>query len=317
MKTNRLEFPESGPFMLTSTQRQVFEILSATKSQKYSLADWYLGAIHAAKNIYNPDRFSQAAQSLRELLEKLPRVFVESEIQESRPDFRGMRSNLCSRLRSDKARYKGAWEGKLIDADLDKTIRGVDNYFERNQIPTRKEQIHFVISKIDPMHDTLDQRIRLEKYEQFHTLWKTFEGLAHHKTNTDEKSFWEQLALVERLIIDLLAPITAQDQGAIRAILDKPHPEQADFEKLLGLIRRRGANYAYFFKTVDNPIWINPLVENGFFNNPPSVEAAGDGRIITPLWWPIFYLQKVPLVYSFSGHQIGIGENEKKEVSGC
>ncbi|HNR38249.1 MAG TPA: hypothetical protein PKN61_04380 [Acidobacteriota bacterium] len=295
IKENRLDFPESapGPMELNSIQKQVFEILSATKSQKYSLAAWYLGAIYAAKNIYNPDRFSQAAQSLRELLEKLPRVFVESEIQESRPDFRGMRVNLYSRLCSDKNRYEGEWNGKTIDAGLDKTIRGVDKYFELNQIPTRKEQIHSVMSKIDPMHDALDQGIRLEKSERFHSVWKFFEALAHHNTHPDEETFWQQLSLTERIVIDLLAPITAQDQGAIRTILEKPQPEQGAVENMLELIKRRGANYAYFFKTVDNPVWINPLSQNGFFKNPPGVEAAGDGRIITPLWWPIFYLQRV------------------------
>ncbi|MDD2942426.1 MAG: hypothetical protein PHC51_05595 [bacterium] len=295
IKVHRLDFPGSAPspLALNSIQKQVFEILSTTKSQKYSLATWYLGAIYAAKNIYNPDRFSQAAQSLRELLEKLPRVFVESEIQESKPDFKGMRVNLYSRLCSDKNRYEGEWNGKTIDTGLDKTIRGVDKYFELNQIPTRKKQIHSMISKIDPMHDTLDQGIRFEKSERFHSVWDFFEGLAHHNTHPDEETFWQQLSLTERIVIDLLAPITAQDQDAIRAILEKPQPEQGDVENMLELIKRRGANYAYFFKTVDNPVWINPLSKNGFFKNPPGVEAAGDGRIITSLWWPIFYLQRV------------------------
>lgn len=293
MTENQTGFFEAGPIELTSTQRQVIEILKTAKLQKYPLGDWYLGAIYAAKNTYNPDRYSQAAQSLRELLEKLPRVFVESEVQESGSDFRGMRDRLYSRLCSDKNRFEGKWKGKTIDAGLDKTIRGVDCYLKLNQIPTRKEQIHSVMNKLDPMYDTLDQGIRLEKSERFHTLWKTFEGLAHHNTGTDEKFFWEQLALAERLIIELLAPITAQDQGAIQAIISKTRPEQKDFGKLIELIKRRGSNYAFFFKTVDNPAWLTQLVQNGFFKNPPNVEVAKDGRIITPPWWPIFYLQKV------------------------
>jgi hypothetical protein len=61
MLENQSDFSEAGSLELTSTQRQVIEILRTAKSQKYSLADWYLGAIYAAKNIYNPDRFSQAA----------------------------------------------------------------------------------------------------------------------------------------------------------------------------------------------------------------------------------------------------------------
>ena len=73
-------FGSNAPIGLTSTQMRIIEILKTAKSDKYPLADWYLGAIYAVKNTYNPDRFSQAAQSLRELLEKLPRVFVKNEI---------------------------------------------------------------------------------------------------------------------------------------------------------------------------------------------------------------------------------------------
>lgn len=293
MANNQILFSESTPLELTSIQQQLIEILSTAKYQEYSLGDWYLGALYAIKNIYSPDRYSQAAQSLRELLEKLPRVFVETDIQIPRPDFQSIRKNIYSHLRSAKDRYDGEWSGKTIDARLDKTIREMDRYLELTQIPTRQEQINHLITNIDPMFDSLNQCIRTEKLKRFQTVWKYFEGLAHHKTITDEKDFIEHLSLVERLIIDLLAPITAQDQSAIRAIISKLHPDQDDVEKLIKLISRRGANYAFFFKKVDNPDWIAPLAEKGLFKNLPNIEATGDGRITTPLWWPIFYLQRV------------------------
>ncbi|MBN1983171.1 MAG: hypothetical protein JW795_16675 [Chitinivibrionales bacterium] len=278
---------------LTSTQRQVIEILRTVKSQKYLLVDWYIGAIYAAQNTYNPDRFSQAAQSLRELLEKLPRVFVETEVTVLKPDFKGMSDKLYSQLCSDKERYGGEWKEKTIDPGLETTICDMERYLEANQLPTRKEQIHSLMNRLDPMHDTLDQVIREGNLKQFRELWDTFEGLSHHNGRACDKNFGKQLALVERLIIDLLAPITAQDQGDIRAIISTPHPEKDDVRKLIELIKRRGANYAFFFKTVDSPAWITPLVENGFFKNPPNVEAAEDGSIIASIWWPIFYLQRV------------------------
>lgn len=293
MSDDEMNFSETSSIELTSIQREVIEILGMAKSRKYPLGDWYLGAIYAAKNTHNPDRFSQAAQSLRELLEKLPRVFIESEVQESRHDLRTMRSNLYSRLSSDKTRYEDGWRGKNIDASLDKTIRGMDRYLELNQLPERKDQIHSVMNKLDPMHDTLGQEIRTEKSRRFHSLWKIFEGLAHHKTSGDEMYFWDNLASAERLIIDLLAPVTAQDQKAIHAIISKPQFEQDDVEELFELIKRRGANYAFFFKSVDSPAWLSALAQDGFFSNPPNVEAAGDGRIIAPLWLPIFYLQRI------------------------
>lgn len=293
MAENIADSSMGGAIELTPIQKQILDILRNAKSKKYPLEDWYLGAIYAAKNTYNPDRLPQAAHSLRELLEKLPRVFVESEIQESTPDFRGMRVNLYSRLCDDKTRYDGVWKAKTIDNRLDKTIRGMDRYLELNKIPKRKEQIHAVMNKLDPMYDALDQGIKTEKSEIFHKLWKTFEGLAHHKNGADDEFFWKQLSIAECLIIDLLAPITAKDQFAIQTIISKPSPNQDEIKKIFELIKRRGANYAFFFKNVNNPAWITPLSQNGYFKNPPNIDAAGDGQIIIPLWWPIIFLQKV------------------------
>jgi len=293
MANSQIIFSESGPITLTSIQRQVVDILNTTNSSKYPLAEWYLGAIYAAKNIYNPDRYSQAAQSLRELLEKLPRLFIETGVQLSRPNFQDMRSSLYSQLLSAKKRYGGEWNEKAIDVKLEKFILGIESYFELNKTPTRKDQIHYLMRKLDPMHDALDQGIRLEKSDQFRRLWKTLEDLAHHKTIPDDKLFWEQLAIVERLIVDLLAPITAQDQVAIRTIISKPHLEQNDVVELIELVKRRGANYVFFFNAVNSPEWIAPLVENGIFKNPPNVEFGGDDRVAFPFWWPILFLQRV------------------------
>ena len=59
------------PLKRSSWQQQVWEALKDTEAEKLPLSQWYLGALYALDNPYNPDRVSQAAQSLRELLEKL------------------------------------------------------------------------------------------------------------------------------------------------------------------------------------------------------------------------------------------------------
>lgn len=61
----------------------------------------------------------------------------------------------------------------------------MDCYLELNQIPTRKEQIHSVMSKIDPMHEALDQGIRLEKSELFHSVVKQIESAGEEKTEEE------------------------------------------------------------------------------------------------------------------------------------
>lgn len=70
-----LESPNvSTPLVLTDQQRNVLEMLQNKQTEKYRLSEWYLGALYALDNPYNPDRIAQAAHCLHELIEKLPRV---------------------------------------------------------------------------------------------------------------------------------------------------------------------------------------------------------------------------------------------------
>ena len=68
------------PPQLEQRQLEVWRILRAKSIEKYALADWYFGAIAALQNNFNPDRIAQAAHSLRELLEKIPRALKTEEL---------------------------------------------------------------------------------------------------------------------------------------------------------------------------------------------------------------------------------------------
>ena len=278
--------------VLGATQRQVLDALRAKETDEYPLSDWYLGALYALQNKYNPDRISQAAQSLRELLEKLPRVVRESDVVRSH-DFGGMRRGIYNRWIKDKTRYDGEWKDKEVDGQLDKTLRKIDQYLELNQRPTRREQIQSAIGQIDPMADLFDPKIQEAKRNQFHNIWMEIEGFAHHRSNPDEQRFMECFSTIDQIIFDLLAPITAQNQQEIRTILEKPAPTKDDINSMLGLITRRGANYRFFFEYAKNSVWIPILKDQGFFNTPPNVKPTDDGYVAYPFWPPISYLKRV------------------------
>ena len=74
------------PLEITARQRGVWEALQGLsrrgEAEKFPLEDWYLVALYALANPHNPDRVSQAAQSLRELLEKIPLVVPGIDVQE-------------------------------------------------------------------------------------------------------------------------------------------------------------------------------------------------------------------------------------------
>lgn len=52
----------------------MLDYLQKIEREDFKFGDWYLGAIHALGALDNPDRLSHAANSLREILEKIPRV---------------------------------------------------------------------------------------------------------------------------------------------------------------------------------------------------------------------------------------------------
>ena len=52
------------PLALTLEQQSVLAALQSKETEEYPLSKWYLGALYALENPHNPDRVSQAAQSL-------------------------------------------------------------------------------------------------------------------------------------------------------------------------------------------------------------------------------------------------------------
>ena len=277
---------------LTPVQRQVYEALKDKEVNGHHLGDWYLGAIYVLQDKHNPERISHAAQSMRELLEKLLRVIDEGAVPK-KYDFQGMRRGIIKRWEKDREHYGGEWKGKKINSRFDKTLRRINRYVELNQKPTRKEQIQSTYEKSDPMAYVLGQYIQEEKRKKFFEVWEQFEDLAHHQSPLDEDILAECLAAAEQVILELLAPITAPNQQIIKAILSKSDPTESAMNGVLDLVRVSGANYTFFFKKVQDPVWIQALEKRGLFEDPPAGEPDSEGQLWFRLWQPLLFLQRV------------------------
>lgn len=73
--------------------------------------------------------------------------------------------------------------------------------------------------------------------------------------------------------------------------MNKPTPEQV--EQTLARLGKPGAS-AYFFDRLNNPLWIEPLAEKGFFKRPPAAEhSAEQGTVAFPDWPELRYLQRM------------------------
>ena len=70
----------------------------------------------------------------------------------------------------------------------------------------------------------------------------------------------------------------------------KPTNEMID--RALRLVKK-GTGHRYFFSRLKNPLWLQPLVERGYFQSPPSIKYFDDGYVQFPSWPELQYLKNV------------------------
>ncbi len=94
--------------------------------------------------------------------------------------------------------------------------------------------------------------------------------------------------------IDPTQPIVTEDLTELKAILGRGSTATSiETNRALKLLRSRGENYRYFFLYTTDPIWLDPLRQNGYFKDPPNVVASADGNIQYPFWPELRYLKNI------------------------
>ena len=203
--------------VLTHRQQGVLRALEVVESTRYRISLYYLGALCALDNPYNPDRISQAAHSLRELLDKLPRIVLGSELPKPY-DAHGKRREMARRIAKDRERYSDGWVGE-IDRELSITIESVSELLGNLEQPTRRENIRAVLQHIDPLTDRFESSLSVRRLRRVSDLQKELEGFTHHGGGDDENEFGNCIYGLEEVVLDVLAPITAENQEEILSIL--------------------------------------------------------------------------------------------------
>ena len=72
-------------------------------------------------------------------------------------------------------------------------------------------------------------------------------------------------------------------------------PSREAVKQALALIEKRPVNHSYFFSKLESPDWIEPLVEAGYFRDPPPPRVNGD-YISYPAWPESKYLTRMARV---------------------
>lgn len=79
-------------------------------------------------------------------------------------------------------------------------------------------------------------------------------------------------------------------------LLAKTTISDTDISTLKGKIPNSPVTYNYFFEKLDNPDWLTPLKEGGFFKTPPPPMEHPEGGTSYPFWSQALYLKKMAVI---------------------
>ncbi|GEM_PF-4470265 len=224
----------SPPQIFSSTDLELISLLSQIDS---ALVDIVKGVRRALSDIENPDRFAQAANSIRHLTNILIRNAQDKIAVASGTDFTSEQSALIARLSEnfnsllssipgetdDKQGYVDYLDGKFADLsrELKLCLKGeplttkqvLKSYFGREE-------------ELSLLQDFVQKRIK-EAIMRWHNCHKYFVKVSHYSNDKriDEADFRAQWEEIQRCVLMVLRPFfsTASIIDEIMKLEKPPH----------------------------------------------------------------------------------------------
>lgn len=213
---------EPGPgvqtrLSLSARQRAFQQMLKELRDGR--LAEWYMGALTVLSQESNPDRFAQAAHSIREILEKLP--------DEMALPIPKSPATLGDRVNSLKAKWKRV---KRQPEDITPDNGRLTGFFDNlndffadfdNPFSTRKEVARIIQDELDPLGASMPRVLREERSNDWVALRNYFVDVCHLKTIPEPRVFLANIAAVEAFLLDLASPTSVDNQAQILELIQE------------------------------------------------------------------------------------------------
>lgn len=199
------------------------ELMDELYRRETAMGIMYHGALRVLNDGENPDRFSLAAHSIREMLSRLPdHIGVESKDR---------RVRLSDRVSSLEQSWSHACDGSssrdgprnwngVIDKPLHSFLTAMEDFVEwrAENIPRRRAVVGRTLRELDeapvPLSGTL-QELRISEWEMYHDF---FVSVAHHGSVTEE-DFSSHLYWFEGYLLDQLRPRTFEEIREIEEVI--------------------------------------------------------------------------------------------------
>jgi hypothetical protein len=210
---------QPGVQPLEGNQRLLYEQL-VSRDGAGDLAAMYRGALAVLADTSNPDRVAQAAHSLRELMEKLPRL---DHGDTARGSMTTQAKTLGATWLSYRDNAEGAldeWTGQTVGPALLAVLRAVDTFvswIERNTL-SRAAQAQRVVRHLQvsgysaPPAEATNAKI-------WKDLHSNLENISHHRVALTDIELRVRLAQLEEFLLSLWVPETTKDFAELDEII--------------------------------------------------------------------------------------------------
>lgn len=202
------------PLVLSGQRRAVLDALS---EQDRRLADMYAGALHVIGQSSNPERLPQAAHSIRELIEKLPR-YLDVPTPTAPPS-----------LKEEVRSLVTAWREAAIDPATFDARRAADFLHKFERFAAWFESVHLTlrqraaatVRRLDPLGRALPTPIEKLRIKEWQECNGFFQGVSHHTKPCTDDELHQWLDVLERFLLDRLRPRTFDDFSEIDKLIEE------------------------------------------------------------------------------------------------
>jgi hypothetical protein len=215
--TSPTDHPEAAawtPALVELTERQRL-MVSVLQDKDQSLAQMYIGALHARSATENPDSISQASHSIREVIGQLPNFFsvpipapgvLKSKVNEIHEAWR-------------KQKIEPSKAGVVLEPKFAKKLADFFDWHAENY-PKMREVARQAVREFDASRRILPERIETDHAEEWLKVRNIFVKATHHSACTPEQ-FDVNLDRFERLVLGLAKPPTFATADALDALIQE------------------------------------------------------------------------------------------------
>ena len=261
------------PPVLSEQENKVYNILNDLSEGSNQFGKWYLGALTVLRSD-NEDSLAQAANSLREIADKLPTILGASPYQSPVPAASEVAIEI---LKIRDKNYTDGWKDKVISAKLAKQLERMEALRTLKNAVPRQRRLGVALSKNDSNAVLQAEGLRASRDKAFADTIAYFEKVTHHKLTPNKQEFLTKLFDFERLIISYLSPVTAEQQKEILNIIGNPPNEDSE-KRMEWLITHNASNLLFFFRKLGDPKWLPFIKRIGHLDYTARNEEKSSGR---------------------------------------